>query len=97
MNDNQDSEQSNQIDEQIEHKKFKKGVFLVAFPFALLILNLIFYSVVSFLAGRAIISLTVGQIINVVLGLIGVIAVIWIVIGVPIGIIIMVKKPKQKK
>ena len=85
-------------------KRNTLGIVLIAYPIPLLFLTLSCYAVVSFvIASMSAASTTpsstiiaVGQIINLLLGLTGVIAVIGIPVGIPIGIYLLCTPTKPK-
>lgn len=83
-------------------QKRNVGIFLIAFPIPLIFLTLIAYSIVGFIIGSAVGIdggstglVVVGNIINVVLGLFGIVGVAGIFIAVPIGIFLLVASEKE--
>ncbi len=73
-----------------KHKRL--GILFICLPFAVLVLTLIAWAVVIFLAQQADISNSTINIIQWLLGLIGLLAVLGIFVFVPLGIIFLVQK-----
>lgn len=85
-------------------KRNTLGILLVAIPFPLLVLTLTLYAITAFIiASIAAAStapsptvVTIGQIINLLLSLTGLVAVIGIPVGIPIGIYLLCTPEKPK-
>lgn len=86
-------------------KRNTLGIILVAGPFPLLVLTLACYAIVSFVVASMAAASTspsptvvaVGQMINLLLSLTGLVAVIGIPVGIPIGIYLLCTPEKPKK
>lgn len=79
------------------NRKYRKhGIFWLVAPTAFLILTLVAYSITNFIGSASELNssllILIARIINVILGLVGVIAVISIFIGIPLGIINLSKR-----
>lgn len=78
---------------ELANRRFlKKGIIWFVSPFALLTANLLIYSIVSFLTPQTSTGDLVGSIIRIVLGLVGVVAVIGIFVGIPMGVVNLTKR-----
>lgn len=78
----------------------KIGLFLLIGPFVGLIAILIIYTIVAFVINSsgtgAETSLVIARIINVILGLLGIICVVGIIVGIPLSILFLGKKELVK-
>lgn len=77
----------------------KRGMFLILGPIILLVFTLIAYALVAFLTSSTSMATNgastaagIFSLINMILGLFGIISVIGIIIGVPVGIIFLLRK-----
>lgn len=78
-------------------KSNKLAIFLIAGPIVGLVLTLIGWRIASFIFGAMAANATPGlamtaSIVNIVLGFISIVCVLGIIIGVPIGIILLITK-----
>ena len=80
----------------------KIGVLWLIAPFVTLVLTLVLWAITLFVITNANVSgnnsdagRTVAQLINFVLSLVGLVAVLGIIVGVPVGISYLVRKPEE--
>ena len=87
-------------------KKAKRilGISLIVVPLPLLVLVLSSYAIVSFVISSMVAaeasgsgSVAIGNIINIILRLLGLISIAGIIFGTPIGIILLVLSAKQSE
>lgn len=79
------------------------GILLLAVPLPLLVITLAVYAIASFVIASLVMAsdgdgsgaVVIGQILSIVLGLIGVAAVIGLIIGIPLGIYLIVTADKH--
>ena len=80
----------------VSKRNKKIGLFLLIGPFVGLIAILIIYAIVAFVISSSgtgtETSLVIARIINVILGLLGIVCVIGIIVGIPLGILFLGKK-----
>ncbi|KKQ79033.1 MAG: hypothetical protein UT02_C0049G0003 [Parcubacteria group bacterium GW2011_GWC2_38_7] len=71
------------------------GVLCLIVPFFLLIFTLSGYAIVTFVASQLASGPSISlKILGMVLGLVGILSVVGILVGIPLGIILLVKKDK---
>ncbi|PIR93990.1 hypothetical protein COT97_03765 [Candidatus Falkowbacteria bacterium CG10_big_fil_rev_8_21_14_0_10_39_11] len=76
--------------------KRKVGVGLLTGPIILLFVTLFLYAITSFIANNLASPSSAFRIFNVLLSLLGILAVIGIVVGVPVGIILIIIDSHKK-
>lgn len=87
---------------QSKTKKFI-AIILFVYPIPLFVITLVAYGILTFLIQAAVQSgdfdsmVIIGQVFNIILGILGILAMLGIFIGIPAGIILYVLARRQEK
>lgn len=72
------------------------GITLIVVPPLIFLITQFLYAILQFVALQGSINITVMKIINILFSLIGIVSVIGIIVGIPLGVYLLVKKNPTK-